>query len=249
MSATVALSASEARLYLREWGMLVYSFVFPPMMMLILAGVFSGDGDDEAFGALEGSDFYIASYVGVPLAAVALTSLPVMLASYRELGVLKRFAAAGIGPGRVVLAQTAVAVGSLAIGCVEVILVAAPVFGVPAVHDPLGVLAVLVVGAGALLTIGIALGLAMSTVRSANALGNLIFLPMFILGGGGPPPGVMPEVMRNVADLLPLTHVAEGLRTAWLTDTSWTGSLPPLLCWWAVAALAVVLLVRRRSAG
>lgn len=151
----------------------------------MLAGVFASDGNDAVWGATSGTHYYIASYVGVPLATVALTGLPVMLAGYQELGILRRFAASGIGAGRVVVAQAAVCVVSVVAGALAVLAVAAPVYGVPGVQRPGGVLLVMLVGAGTMLTLGIALGLSCRSVRVANAAGLLVYFPMFILGGGG----------------------------------------------------------------
>lgn len=246
MSTMVALTANELRLYAREWGLLVFALVFPPLMMLVLAGVFASDGNDAVWGATSGTDYYIASYVGVPLASAALTGLPVMLAGYRELGILRRFAASGIGAGRIVVAQAVVCLVGVVAGGVAVLAVAAAAYGVPAVQRPAGVLLVFVIGAGAVLTLGIALGLACRSVRVANAAGMLVFFPMFILGGGGPPVGVMPAGMRHLADALPLARLTEGLRKAWLYGESPLRDVSWLLAWWAVGLVLVALAARAR---
>jgi ABC-2 type transport system permease protein len=247
MSTLLALTGNELRLYVREWGMLVFALVFPPLMMLILAGVFGADGNDEAFPGTNGSDYYIASYVGVPLASVALTALPVMLASYRELGILRRFAASGVGPVPVVLAQAAVCLVSVVAGAVAVVGLAAPVYGLPQVQRPVALVGVLLLGAAVMLSLGIALGLAVGSVRVANAAGLFVFFPMFILGGGGPPSTVMPPTMRHIADLLPLTHLTEGLRDAWLHGQVPGHELAWLAGWLALALVLVVLATRLRA--
>jgi ABC-2 type transport system permease protein len=248
----VALAGTELRLYFREWGMLVFAFVLPPLMMLVLAGVFASDGYDSVFGATDGTDFYIASYLGVPLASVALTGLPVMLAGYRELGVLRRFAASGIGARAVVSAQAVVCLASVLLGAVAVVVVAAPVYGLPAVQHPPALLAVLLLGAATLLTMGVSLGLAVRSVRVANSVGMLFFFPMFILGGGGPPEGVMTGAMRDIADVLPLSHVTRGLRDAWLFGSG-VGQELRWLAGWLAVSLALLALVSRfgpaRSVG
>ena len=41
-----SLAATEARLLARDWTVLVFAFVFPPFVMLILAGVFGSEPDD-----------------------------------------------------------------------------------------------------------------------------------------------------------------------------------------------------------
>ena len=59
----------------------------------------------------------------------------------------------------------------------------------------------------------------MPSGRAAAALGNLLFVPMFLLGGGGPPREVMTGPMQTLSDVLPLTHVVGGIRQAWLGPT------------------------------
>jgi ABC-2 type transport system permease protein len=69
---------------------------------------------------------------------------------------------------------------------------------------------------------------------------------MFILGGGGPPPGVMTPTMRDIADFLPVTHVTQGLRKAWLYDGSWAHEAWWLLGCWLIAGVLVAILSHRR---
>ena len=81
----------------------------------------------------------------------------------------------------------------------------------------------------------------MPNSRAASALGNLIFIPMFLLGGGGPPRDVMTEPMQALSDALPLSHLVGGLRLSWLGSTD----DPHLLLWPVlVAVIAVVFAVR-----
>jgi ABC-2 type transport system permease protein len=77
--------------------------------------------------------------------------------------------------------------------------------------------------------------------RAANAFGNLVFIPMFLLGGGGPPRDVMTGPMQTISDVLPLSHVIGGLRMSWLGATD-----DPQALWWpvVVATMAVLLAVR-----
>ena len=82
---------------------------------------------------------------------------------------------------------------------------AAPVYGIPAVHDWGGWSAALPLGAVAFVSIGVLLGSLLPSARSAQAVGLLMFFPSFLLGAGGPPPHVMGSALRHVAGPLPLT--------------------------------------------
>ncbi len=89
MRALLRLAAIEMKLFVREPMVLIFVFAFPVLTVLILGGVF--DDDDPAFEGALPSDYYIAAYIGVVIAAIGLVMLPVHLASYRERGVLRRF--------------------------------------------------------------------------------------------------------------------------------------------------------------
>ena len=114
--------------------------------------------------------------------------------------------------------------------------------------DPVGVLGWYAVGLACFIAVGVALGSVLPTGRSATALGNLVFVPMFLLGGGGPPRAVMTGTMHSISDALPLSHVVGGLRQSWLGATD-----GPHAVWWPllVAAVAVAVAVRaaRHQAG
>ena len=91
--------------------------------------------------------------------------------------------------------------------------------------------------------LGIALGTLMPSSRAANAVGNFLFVPMFLLGGGGPPREVMTGPMQALSDVLPLTHIIGGLRESWLGATD-----DPQALWWTVLVTPVAAGLAVRSA-
>lgn len=105
------LALAEARLLTRAWAAMVFAFVFPPLMMIVLAGVV-GNTPDPVYGGASSTQYYI----GVPLGALSLIGLPVMLASYRERGVLRRFEAFGVPTLAVMVAQAAVTAALVVVG-------------------------------------------------------------------------------------------------------------------------------------
>ncbi|MEZ5409002.1 MAG: ABC transporter permease [Acidimicrobiales bacterium] len=240
------LTAMELRLLVRDPMVTVGLVALPMVMVLVLAGVF-GDVPDPEFGGVAPDDHYVAGYVGVVLAALGLITIPVHLASHRELGVLRRFRAAGISGTEVVASQ--ILVGTvLAIVCgVAVLAVGAAVYGVRTPENPWGVLGWFVIGLACSVAVGVALGTSLRSARAANAIGNLVFVPAFLLGGGGPPRAVMTGPMGTISDALPLTHVIGGIRQSWLGSTD-----DPHQVWWPVlvtlVCVAVAIRTARRSA-
>jgi ABC-2 type transport system permease protein len=180
----------------------------------------------------------------VVIAAMGLVMLPVHLASYRERGVLRRFAAAGFPRWSFPVSQLIVGLATTAVSCALLLAVAAPVYGIPPLHAWWRVAAALALGSIAFVSLGVVLGSVLPSARSAQAVGLLIFFPSFLLGAGGPPPHVMGAAVRQVAGPLPLTLLTNAVREPWLGIGSATGSLI------AVAALAVAatILAARRTA-
>lgn len=240
-----ALTATEARLLVRDWTTVVFAFLFPPFTMLILAGVFGTEMDD-GFGGARPDDYYVVASIGVPIVALTVIGLPVALASYRERGVLRRFAAFGVSPARVVAAQALVTCGLVAIGAVLVLAVAAPTYGVPAVDDPLLTVAGLVGATVTLLLVGIAIGLAAPTARAAQAIGLLAFFPLYLLGGGGPPKETMTGAMATISDALP--SAVPALVDPWLGNGGMGTQLAVFAAWSLAALVAIAWLVRRVDA-
>jgi ABC-2 type transport system permease protein len=227
---------------LREPLTLIFVFAFPVVTMLIIGGSF-GTTPTVAFDGVNPSQWYVASYLTVVIAATGLIMVPVHLASYRERGVLRRFAAAGFPRWSFALAEAVTGLVAIAAGAIALLAVAAPVYGLPSVHHL--VVAILGFGLGsvAFVAIGVLLGTALPSARSAQAVGMILFFPSFLLGAGGPPPHVMGAQLRDIAGYLPLTRVTDAVRDPWLGTGTATGSL----LFVAGLAVAATLLAARRS--
>jgi ABC-2 type transport system permease protein len=235
------LVRAELKLMTRDPLVLTFVFAFPIVTMLIIGGAF-GTQPDRAFDFVNPAHWYVASYLTVVIAATGLVMLPVHLASYRERGVLRRFAAAGFPRWSFAIAQLITGLVTTLVACTLLLLVAAPVYGIPTLHAWWRVVAALALGAVAFVSIGVLLGSVLPTARSAQAVGLLIFFPSFLLGAGGPPPHVMGTLVREVAGPLPLTLLTNAVRQPWLGIGPATGSLVGIA---AIAVVATTLAVRR----
>src|SRR5881398_2614286 len=163
MSTTVGrLVRAELRLMMRDPLVLTFVFAFPIVTMLIIGGAF-GTAPDPAFGGVNPAHWYVASYLAVVIAATGLVMLPVHLASYRERGVLRRFAAAGFPRWSFAIAQLVVGLLTTAVHCAWRVAIALPL------------------GAVAFVSLGVLLGSLLPSARSAQAVGLLLFFPSFLL--------------------------------------------------------------------
>ncbi|HEV8528922.1 MAG TPA: ABC transporter permease [Actinomycetes bacterium] len=246
MRSLLRLAATEMKLFMREPMVLTFVFAFPVLTVLVLGGVF--DDDDPNFEGALPSDYYLAAYIGVVIAAIGLIMLPVHLASYRERGVLRRFDVSRYPRWALPAAWILVAM-VITIVAVAILLVTGDlVYGLPNPDNLPGVAVGALLGAFAFISIGITLGMALPTARSAQGLGMLLFFPFFLLGGAGPPPDAMGDPMSSIANVVPLTHVVRSIQEPWLDLGSGTSHLIVLAVLALLATAGWVTLTARSAA-
>ena len=242
-SATGRLVRTELRLVVRDPMVLSFVLVFPVLTMLIIGGSF-GTEADPVFAGQNPAHWYVASYFTVIIGATGLIMLPVHIASYRELGILRRFAVAGFPRWSFAVAELVLGLTCFVVSAVLLLAVAWPVYGIPAVNDPLRVVVGTLAGAVAFIALGVLLGTVLHSARAAQAVGLTLFFPSFLLGVGGPPPGAMSERLATVSEYLPLAVVTNAVREPWLGLSDGTG---PLIATVAMAAVSLVLAARRTA--
>jgi ABC-2 type transport system permease protein len=245
MRALLRLALTELKLFVREPMVLTFVFAFPVLTVLILGGVF--DDDDPNFEGTIPSDYYVAAYIGVVIAAIGLVMLPVHLASYRERGVLRRFDVSRYPRWALPAAWVLVAIVITTVAVAVLLVTGHLVYGLPKPDDLLGVVVGTLLGAVAFISIGIALGMALPSARSAQGLGMLLFFPFFLLGGAGPPPDAMGDPLSSIANVVPLTHVIRSIQEPWLDLGNPTSHLAVLAALIAVATTAWITVSTRRA--
>lgn len=242
-SPVARLVKTEARLMVREPMTLVFVFLFPVVTMLIIGGSF-GTKADSAFDWTNPSHWYVASYFTVVIAATGLVMVPVHLASYRERGILRRFAVADFPTWSFAVAEVVTGLVAIAIGGAALLAVAAVTFGLPAPQHLGRVVAAVLLSSVAFISLGVILGSVLPSARSAQAVGLLVFFPSLLLGAGGPPPAVMGPTLRGIATCLPLTQVTDAIRGPWLGTASAAAPLTAV----AIMALVGAALAAKRAA-
>jgi ABC-2 type transport system permease protein len=231
----------ELLLFVREPMTVVFALVMPVVFVVVLSGVFGDtpDPNGEVFRGVGGSTYYTPAYIGLAAASVGLIILPTHLAGYRERGVLRRIRAAGVPVTAVLLGQLAVTLALSVAGGVLVTVVAFLASTPEAAVDPWGVVVAGVVGALAFGLLGLALGALLPTARAAQGAGILLWFLVFMLGGAGPPPEVLPDAMSTVGDLTPLRPLIIALQDPWFGNGWNVGRLGVLVAIgavsWAVA--------------
>jgi ABC-2 type transport system permease protein len=240
---TAYLAWTEVKLLAREPIVLVVSLMFPILLMVLLLASFSGD-NDPVFVGLDGTDFYVTSYLGAAIAAMGFMGTPTHVAGYRDSGVLRRFQAAGVPSRALVVSQVAVLAILAVVGAAAMIGLAYSGFDLATPESVVGVAAGFAVGVVAFAAIGVLLGSLMPTARAAQGLGLVLFFGTFFLVGGGPPPGVLPDTLNDIAGWTPTGLLVDAIRTPWTDGGLDTTAMVRL----AVIAAAGFALAARRLA-
>ena len=205
----------EMKLFSREPITVIFSFAFPLVMLLVLAAVFGNEAESEFRDAIP-VDYYVPGYLSVVIASIGLVGLPVHLAGYRERGILRRFSASSVSPWSLFAAQVAVSFAVAVVGSILLVVAAALIYDAQLPESPARLVLAFGVSTLSFVSLGFLLGTLVATARAAQAVGLLLFLPMWMLSGAGPPREVMGGGMRAISDALPLTYVVTALQDAWL---------------------------------
>jgi ABC-2 type transport system permease protein len=244
MKTLAKLTWIEAKLFAREPIAMVFAFAFPLVVLLVLAGVFSQP--DTALEGFTGIDYYIPGYLAVVIASIGLIGLPVHLASLRERGVLRRLRASSVSMASVFGAQSAVHVAMATLGGAVLLVAASLVYDVHAPASVAGVAQGFCTGTLSFIALGFLLGSLAPTARAAQAIGLVLFFPMWLLSGAGPPRGVMTQTMRQLSDVMPLTRVVAAIQEPWLGTGSNVAELVVLS---AIFAAALALSAWKNTEG
>lgn len=244
MRTLAKLTWVELKLFAREPFAVIFTFAFPLIVLVVLIGSF--EPDDDGFGGIAPANYYLASYVGVVIAAVGLIAMPVHLATYFERGVLMRFRASAIPLWATLGSQVIVGFLMAIVGSVFLTIIGKVAYGAN-MPDSIPLLVVgFVIATLTFLAFGLLIAVITRGARSAQAVGLMLFFPMFLLGGAGPPPTAMSNGMRTVSDWVPLTYVGRTLQPAWFDgDMAWRN--PLVLVILLVAAIAVAAVLYRRA--
>jgi ABC-2 type transport system permease protein len=205
-----------------------------PVVLLIIFG--EAPAFRQTLGRLGGLtlfDVYLPVLVVFVLAMTALLGLPIPLASFRELGVLRRLSTTPVPPSWLLAGQGLIQLGVAVAGLGVIFIAGAAAFGAPAPGSPGGLVLSIVLATAALFAIGLVIAAIARTATAANVIGRLVFFPLLFFAGLWLPRQLMPGVLLDISNYTPL-----GAAVQVIQDSMFQGFPPaaPLLVLTAYAA-------------
>lgn len=175
------------------------------------------------------SDFVLPGVIAYVIMQGGIYGLGYWMVDMRAQGVIKRFLATPLKQWELAFA---VVVSRLVVMVVQVVLLT--LMGILFFHAPyqwnvLSTLVFTVLGGGIFLMLGLLISTMAGSYQAAAPITAGLGLPMTFLGNMFFPISVLPETVQIIAKILPVTHLALGLRAVYLEKFSWVAIQSPFL--------------------
>lgn len=209
------LTWMELKLFVRNPTGAFFTVIFPLMLLSVYGVMYSNElgGISDEYGLI---DVSVPAFTGMIIAIAALTILNTEVATSREKGVLRRLKATPLRPLTILTAKLIMIFLMTCLGMVLMIVAGKLAFGLRFYGNLLNVVGGFLLSSFSFFAFGFVLASLMPNVRSAESIGFIFLFVMLFFCGVFVPLEVIPEVVQQYAQVLPLTHVNTLLRGLWL---------------------------------
>jgi len=225
----------ERRMFWRNPSAAFFNFLLPLLLLALFGAVFAGDE-----GTLE---VIVPGIAGMSVMSTTFSALAMNLAFLREQGVLKRVRGTPLPPGAYLGGIAANAVTNTAIQIALITVAGVALFGLGWPPDPVALAVFVAAGVACFAALGVAFSHAIPNFDSAPAYVNAVFLPVIFISGVFYDADNAPAILKDVAEVLPLKHVVDGLSGAMVTGEGVAGNGVALLviALWGVAGAVLAI--------
>jgi ABC-2 type transport system permease protein len=225
----------ERRMFWRNPSAAFFGFLLPLLLLAIFGAVFSSRQEDL--------DVIVPGIAGLSVMSATFTSLAYNLTTLRERGILKRLRGTPLAPSAYLAGLGGNAVANAVLQVALVIVAGHWVFGVAWPTEWVSLLVFLAVGVVCFASLGVALSHAIPNPESAPAWVNAVFLPQILIAGVFYDEKDAPQFIRDVAEVLPLKHLVDGLSGAMVHGEGLGDHLTALLVLgiWTAAGVAIAI--------
>jgi ABC-2 type transport system permease protein len=229
--------------FLRNRQSRFFTLVLPILFLVIFVSVFGnhkiGPQDVKA------STYYVPGIAALAVIAGSFVNLVISVTAQRESGVLKRRRATPVPAWVLIGGRTLTAIVIALTVMTVLLLIGRFAYGVklPTSTIP-GVLLTAVVGAVSFCCLGYALTTVIKNEDAAQPMVQALILPLYFISGIFIPNVNLPTWLRDVAEVFPVQHLADGLHHAFDPATQGVGivwSDIGVLALWGAAGLAFAL--------
>jgi ABC-2 type transport system permease protein len=234
VSALTRLTRSETKLFFREPAGVFFTFVFPPLLLIILGLVPDLREVDPTLG-MRRIDLFATIIITLALTMFALNVLPQALATYRDKGVLRRMRTTPVKPVMMLGAQLLSCVAMAVVVMLAMLVIGRLAFDVSLPRALPAFLVVYLLAALAMFAIGLLVAALAPSGKAASGIGTLLFFPFLFFAGLWVPRAEMSDLLRTISDYTPLGAGVQSLSDA--AAGHWPQLLPvAVMLGWTIVA-------------
>ena len=213
MKSFITMLKTELKLSLRGMDMFIFAICMP-IVVLVAIGVIYGSKP-----AFEGANYTFleqsfGAITSIAICAGGVMGLPLVVSDYRSKHILKRFKVTPVNPIVILLVQVTIYALYSLVSMISLFLVAKLFFKLniqgSILNFILGWLLVMI----SMFSIGIMVGGISKDSKIAGVIASALYFPMLIFSGATIPYEVMPNIMKNIVDVFPLTQGIKILKSA-----------------------------------
>jgi len=199
-----------------------FTLLLPIVFLVIFATIFKGTTVADG-RRISITTFYVPGIMALGIISATFVNLSQTIVTQRENGEFKRLRGTPL-PAWIVIGSRAVVGIVVAVAMSALLLVIGNLaYGVRIPQSTMpGLLITVVIGAGAFACLAFAVSGAISSAEAAAPAINITVLPLYFISGVFVPESQIPTVLRDIATIFPIRHLAGALRGA-VIDTHGSG--------------------------
>jgi ABC-2 type transport system permease protein len=213
-----------------------FNFGLPLIFLGLFGAIFSGDQQNL--------NVIVPGIAGMSVMTTTFNALAMNITFLREEGVLKRVRGTPLPSGAYLGGVALNAVTNAAVQMAIVVVAGKLFFHLDWPKDWLELLVFTAAGVICLASLGVAYSHVIPNFDAAPAYSNIVFLPVIFISGVFYDTKDAPQFLRDIAQILPLTHIIDGLSGALVTGRSLADNAGGLAVVAAWAALGIFFAVR-----
>ena len=233
---------TELKLSLRGMDMVIFSICMP-IVVLVAIGVINGNKP-----AFEGANYTFleqsfGAITSIAICAGGVMGLPLVVSDYRSKHILKRFKVTPVDPIVILLVQVTIYALYSLVSMISLFLVAKLFFKFNMqgniLNFILGWLLVMI----SMFSIGIMVGGISKDSKIAGVIASVLYFPMLIFSGATIPYEVMPNIMKSIVDVFPLTQGIKILKSA-ILGQSVENIIIPIVIMLIITAICSIVAIK-----
>ena len=242
MNSFMTMLKIELKLSLRGMDMFIFAICMPIVVLVTLGIIY---GSKPAF---EGANYTFleqsfGAITSIAICAGGVMGLPLVVSDYRSKHILKRFKVTPVDPILILLVQVTIYALYSLVSMISLFLVANLFFKFnmqgSILNFILGWLLVMI----SMFSIGIMVGGISKDSKIAGVRASVLYFPMLIFSGATIPYEVMPNIMKKIVDILPLTQGIKILKSAVLGQ-SIENMIIPIFIMLIITAICSVVAIK-----